>query len=256
MSYAIGEVARLAGVTVRTLHHYDAIGLLAPSQRTASGRRSYLPTDLERLQRIMFYRELDVPLDDIAQLLDGNGDPLAHLAQQREELQGRIARLERLVTVLEHTMEAHRMGIHVDPDELFEVFGEENPAEHAAEAEERWGDTDAWRQSQQRTANYTKQDWQRFMAEQKALNADLVAAMAAGVAPDDERAMDLAERARLQIHEWFYDCPYAMHINLGRMYVDDPRFKANYDKQREGLAQWLRDAILANARRHGVDAGC
>lgn len=253
MSFTIGEVARFAGVTVRTLHHYDAIGLLSPSRRSGSGRRGYDPTDLDRLQRILFYRELDLPLTDIAGLLDGDEDPLSHLARQRHALQERIERLERLVTVLERTMEARKMGINLDPDEMFEVFGDVDPSEHAEEAEQRWGDTDAWRQSQQRTSRYTKADWQRFKAEQEALNADMVAALDAGVAPDDERGMDLAERARLQIHEWFYDCPHAMHVHLGQMYVDDPRFRANYDDQREGLAAWLRDAIVANAQRHGID---
>ncbi|MEX2505225.1 MAG: MerR family transcriptional regulator, partial [Egicoccus sp.] len=180
MSYSIGEVARFAGVTVRTLHHYDAIGLLAPSRRTGSGRRGYEPTDLDRLQRILFYRELDLPLDDIAGLLDDDEDPLSHLARQRDALQDRIGRLERLVTVLERTVEARTMGINLDPDEMFEVFGDVAPGEH------------------------------------------------------------LAERSRLQIHEWFYDCPHAVHINLGQMYVDDPRFLANYEQQREGLAVWIR----------------
>ncbi|HSK22749.1 MAG TPA: MerR family transcriptional regulator [Egicoccus sp.] len=254
MSYSIGEVARFAGVTVRTLHHYDAIGLLSPSRRTGSGRRGYEPPDLDRLQRILFYRELDLPLEDIAGLLDGDEDPLSHLARQRDALQDRIERLERLVTVLERTMEARKMGINLDPDEMFEVFGDFDPGEHAEEAEQRWGETDAWRQSRQRTSSYTKADWLRFKNEQETLGTDMVAALDAGIAPDDERAMDLAERARLQIHEWFYDCPHAMHVNLGQMYVDDPRFKANYDRQREGLAVWLRDAIVANAKRHGVDA--
>lgn len=254
MSLPIGEVARVAGVTVRTLHHYDAIGLLSPSLRTNSGRRGYEPTDLDRLQRILFYRELDLPLADIAGLLDGDEDPLSHLARQRDVLQGRIERLGRLVAVLERTMEARKMGINLDPDEMFEVFGDADPGEHAEEAGQRWGDTDAWRQSQQRTSSYTKADWQRFKDEQESLGADMVAAMDAGVPPDEARAMDLAERSRLQIHEWFYDCPHAMHVSLGQMYVDDPRFMATYERQREGLAVWIRDAIVANAKRHGVDA--
>ncbi|MFA9429017.1 MerR family transcriptional regulator [Egicoccus sp. AB-alg2] len=253
MSYSIGEVARYAGVTVRTLHHYDAIGLLQPSHRSTSGRRSYVTADLERLQRILFYRELELPLDAIGRLLDGGDDPLVQLARQREQLQARIDRLTRLVDVLERTMEARRMGIDLDPDELFEVFGEDDPTQYAEEAEQRWGDTDAWRESQRRTARYTKDDWLRFKAETERLNADMVAAMDEGMAPTDEPAMDLAERARRQIDEWFYACPHEMHLYLGQMYVDDPRFMATYERQREGLARWLRDAIVANARRHGVE---
>ncbi|MFA9445506.1 MerR family transcriptional regulator [Egicoccus sp. AB-alg6-2] len=254
MRYSIGEVARFAGVTVRTLHHYDAIGLLSPQERAPSGRRTYVAADLDRLQRILFYRELDLPLDDIAALLDGADDHVAHLARQRGALRDRIDRLERLLAVLDRTMEARKMGIDLDPDEMFEVFGDDDPAQYAEEAEQRWGNTDAWRASQQRVARYRKTDWLRFKAEQEQLGADMVAAMDAGIAPDDARAMDLAERARLQIHDWFYDCPHEMHVALGQMYVDDPRFTATYDRQRDGLAQWLRDAIVANAARHGTAA--
>jgi len=252
VSYTIGEVARLSGLTVRTLHHYDAIGLLPPSHRAMSGRRGYASTDLERLQRILFYRELELPLDEIGRLLDGGDDPLAQLARQRTQLRDRITRLERLVEVLDRTMEARTMGINLDPDELFEVFGEDDPTQYAAEAEQRWGDTDAYRQSQARASRYTKDDWQRFKAEGEQLTAAMVAAMDDGVAPDDTRAMDLAEQARLQIDQWFYDCPPQMHVNLGQMYVDDPRFTATYDQHREGLARWLRDAIVANAERHAA----
>jgi DNA-binding transcriptional MerR regulator len=161
--YTVGDVARLAGVSVRTLHHYDAIGLLRPADRGDNGYRSYGPQDLERLQRILAYRELGFELATIGALLDDPAtDRIDHLRRQATLLDARMERLEAMRSSLRKTMEAYQMGIDLDPKEMFEVFGDFDPTEHAAEAEERWGDTEAFRQSQQRTRRYGKADWQRI----------------------------------------------------------------------------------------------
>jgi MerR family transcriptional regulator, thiopeptide resistance regulator len=251
-SYAIGEVAALAGTTVRTLHHYDRIGLLSPSERGGNGYRRYRPSDLERLQTILFYRELEFGLDRIAALLDGDEDPLDHLRRQHALLLDRRARLDRLVRTLETTMDARRTGVNLTPEETLEVFGDFDPAEHAAEAEERWGDTDAWQQSQARHRTYTKADYLRMKAAADDLNSRFVAAMRSGAPADGEVAMDLAEDARRQIVEWHYDLTHAGHRSLAAMYVADPRFTATYETIAEGLAVYVHDAIVANAVRHGV----
>jgi MerR family transcriptional regulator, thiopeptide resistance regulator len=148
-------------------------------------------------------------------------------------------------------MEARQMGINLTPDEMFEVFGDADPTEHAAEAEERWGHTDAYRESQRRAASYSKADWLRIKAVGEAIEARFVAALQAGHAPDSDEAMDVAEAHRHHIGEWFYDCPPAMHRGLGEMYVADPRFTAHYEQQAPGLAQYVRDALVANADRLG-----
>jgi hypothetical protein len=191
-------------------------------------------------------------LDQVRTLLDDpRADPAEHLRAQHRLVRERIARLERVLGHLEKMMEARQMGIDLTPEEQLEVFGEGwQGEEYAAEAEQRWGDTDAWRQSRQRTSALTKQDWLAIKAETEALETDLAATMADGVAPTDERALDLAERHRRGI-ERFYDVTYAMHRGLGQMYVDDPRFTRHYDDRAPGLARWLRDAIAANADRHG-----
>ena len=132
---------------------------------------------------------------------------------------------------------------------MFEVFGDFDPAEHEAEAKERWGDTAAYKESARRTRRYTKDDWARFKAESDAVNEAIAALMDEGVAPDDPRAMDAVERHRLLIDTWFYPCPVEMHEQLGRMYVEDARFTATYEKIRPGMAEYLRDATAANARR-------
>lgn len=143
------------------------------------------------------------------------------------------------------------MGINLEPDELLEVFGDTDPTEHHAEAEQNWGDTDAWAESQRRVSTYTKDDWLRMRAEFGALMADLAAARAEGNPPDNQRAMDLAEAHRAHLERWFYDCDYPMHRGLGDLYVNDPRFAANLAKFAPDLASYLRDAIHANAARRG-----
>jgi MerR family transcriptional regulator, thiopeptide resistance regulator len=143
------------------------------------------------------------------------------------------------------------MTTNLTPEEKREVFGDFDPDAHAGEARERWGETDAYRQSAQRTAKYTKDDWVRIKAEGAQNVAAFAAALDSGVAAADPRAMDLAEAHRRHISQWFYDCPLEMHRGLGDMYVADPRFTATYDAGRPGLAQYIRDAIHANADRQG-----
>ncbi|GHB69401.1 HTH-type transcriptional activator TipA [Streptomyces cirratus] len=250
MGYSVGQVAGFAGVTVRTLHHYDEIGLLSPSGRSRAGHRRYDDADLDRLQRILFYRELGFPLEEVAVLLDDpESDPREHLRRQHALLSDRIDRLQRMAKAVEHAMEAHQMGINLTPEERFEVFGDKDPEQYAQEAEQRWGATETYRESQRRAASYTKDDWKRMQAEAADWGARYAALMEAAEAPDGERAMAMAEEHRQHISTWFYDCAYEMHTCLGEMYVTDERFKAFYDSMRPGLAEHLRDAILANAVR-------
>ncbi|MEU6320453.1 MerR family transcriptional regulator [Streptomyces sp. NPDC047009] len=251
MSYSVGQVAGFAGVTVRTLHHYDEIGLLVPSERTHAGHRRYDDADLDRLQQILFYRELGFPLDEVAALLDDpDADPRAHLRRQHELLTARIEKLRKMAAAVEHAMEARKMGINLTPEERFEVFGDKDPEQYAEEAEQRWGGTEAYAESQRRAARYTKDDWKRMQAEVTAWGERYGALMAAGEPPTGEAAMDLAEEHRQHICTCFYECPYEMHRGLAEMYVADERFKAFYESMRPGLAEHLKEAILANAARH------
>jgi DNA-binding transcriptional MerR regulator len=249
-SYSVGEVARLTGVTVRTLHHYGRIGLLEPADRSAAGYRRYSGRDLDRLQHILFYRELGFPLGEIGTIL---GDPAAssgaHLRRQRDLLQKRIARLTVMVRQIDKELEAKSMGIQLTPEEKFEIFGPSYSADYETEAEQKWGDTPAWQQSQSRTARFSKADWVRIKSEADDLNRRLAVAMTSGTPSSGTDAMDLAEAHRHSI-EAFYDCPYNMHRGLGDMYLADERFKKTYDDVAPGLAQWLRDAIHANADRN------
>jgi DNA-binding transcriptional MerR regulator len=246
----VGETAALAGVTVRTLHHYDRIGLLSPSARTPAGYRSYSAADLDRLHRVLVYRELGFPLEEIATLLDDpDADPAAHLRRQLALLRDRLDRTRAMVAAVEKEMEAYQMGIQLTPEERFEVFGEHDPAQYDAEVEERWGDTDAYRESRRRTSSYTKDDWLRIKADGEQISRRFAEALRSGVPAESEAAMDIAEEHRQQISRNFYDCPPEMHAGLGRMYVEDERFTATYEAIAPGLAQYVSTAVQANAAR-------
>jgi MerR family transcriptional regulator, thiopeptide resistance regulator len=254
VSYSVGQVAGSAGVTIRTLHHYDEIRLLSPSGRSAAGYRIYGEADLERLQRILFYRELGFTLDEIAAIMDDpRTDAVGHLRRQRGLLIERIERLRTMVAAIDHEMEAQKMGIQLTPEERFEVFGDFRPEDYAEEAEQRWGGTEAYRQSQRRVAAYTKEDWQRIKAEEEEVRANLAAAFAAGLAPESDEAMAAAEAHRQHISRWFYECSYDIHRGLTDMYVNDDRFRAHYDALAPGLAQFIRESAHANANRSGTN---
>ncbi len=241
----VGAVARVAGVTVRTLHHYDAVGLVGPSGRTHAGYRLYAPADLDRLHAVLAYRELGFGLDEVAALLAGDADPLTHLRRQHQLVSTRIDHLTRLLGALEKTMEAQMSGLNLTPEERFEVFGDHDPEVHADEARDRWGDTDAYRTSQRRTASYTKDDWLRIKAEAQGLLDRFAEAQADGVPPQDPRALDVARDHRAHITRWFYDCTPEIHRGLAQMYVDDERFTAYYDQRAPGLARYVHDAIMS-----------
>lgn len=248
----VGQVAAEFGVTVRTLHHYDEIGLLVPSARTHAGYRLYTREDLNRLASVVTYRRLGFPLDEVAELLDGDGSVVDHLTRQKEAVQQRLDELSTLVGALDRALEREMTEQPATDADLKEIFGNGFGDDYAAEAEERWGDTDAWRQSQRRTKNYTKSDWEQIKAESEANVRAFLAAKRGGLPPTSPEAMDAAEEHRRQIHDRFYDLGYEMHKGLGDMYVSDPRFTATYDEGQSepGLAAYIRDAIHANAARH------
>jgi MerR family transcriptional regulator, thiopeptide resistance regulator len=248
--YTVGKVADLSGVTIRTLHHYDEIGLLSPGGRSASGYRLYEETDLDRLRHILFYRELGFDLKEISTIMDDpNTDLLGHLRRQRGLLVDRIGGLNAMVDAIDYEMEARTMDIRLTQEERFEVFDEFRPEDYAEEAERRWGETESYKESRRRVSKYRKEDWQRLKAEEEQIRARLAAAFEGGLTPDSEEAMAAAEAHRRHIGRWFYECGHEMHRGLTDMYVSDERFRSHYDTQTPGLAAFIRDAAHANADR-------
>jgi MerR family transcriptional regulator, thiopeptide resistance regulator len=246
----VGAVATLTGVSVRALHHYDHIGLVVPSVRTPAGYRGYADADIERLHLVLVYRSVGLPLDDIRTLLDdADTDVLAHLQRQHELLLEQADRLRRTIKAVEELMNAHRSGIQLTAEEQVEIFGTTALSEeYAAEAEERWADTDAWRQSQQRVSKFTKQDWLDIKADGDALLAALAQAKRDGVQPGSAEANELAARHRASI-ERFYDCGDEMHRKVVEMYLADERFTRYYDDVEPGLAQFVHDIVVASMAR-------
>lgn len=243
----VGAVADLTGVSVRTLHHYDHIGLVVPSVRTTAGYRGYTDADVERLHVVLVYRAAGLPLDEIRVLLDDpEVDGLARLRRQHALLLERAEGLQRTIKAVEELMDAHRSGIQLTAEEQVEIFGATAfGADYAVEAEQRWGDTDAWKQSQRRVSQLTKQDWIDLKAEGDRLLADLAAAKRAGVRPGSPEGDTLAARHRASI-ERFYECGGEMHRGLVQMYLADARFRAYYDDVEPGLAQFVHDVVIAS----------
>ena len=247
----VGDVAVRFGITVRTLHHYDAIGLLTPSRRTASGYRLYTSADLTRLSQVIVYRRLQLSLHEIASLLE-EGDVISHLLRQRERVMSRLDEMKSLVEAIDEALEKAMTNTPMTDDDMRELFGE-GFDDYQAEAEQKWGETSEWKESQRRTKAYGRDDWVRIKAEGEAVEKALSDAFRAGLPADSDEAMNAAEQHRLHVNRWFYDCPPAFHRNLGDMYVSDPRYVATYDESfgLPGLASYCRDAIHANADRTG-----
>jgi len=250
VAYTVGEVAEIARVSVRALHHYDEIGLLEPSDRSEAGYRLYSDEDLDRLQTVLFFRELGFSLAEIRGLVDDPAfDRREALLVQRDLIAEQALRHEAMLRLIDKTIAALDGGIRMTKEEMFEVFGDFDPSEYEDEMRERWGDTDAYKESARRTARYTKADWRRFKEESEQITSAIAALMDEGVPADDPRAMDAVDRARLQIDTWFYPCSLEMHAELGKMYVADQRFTATYEKIRPGMARYVCDAIQANLAR-------
>lgn len=254
-AYRVSQLAHIAGVSVRALHHYDELGLLKPSGRTEAGYRLYTGDDLLRLQQILIQRELGFPLEEIRRWLDDpTFDRRTALRQQREELARRaelahtmLRSIDRALAMLDKREEdVEKDEKDVDLPSLFDGF---DPAKYEVEVEERWGETEAFRISRARTRRYRKGDWRELKAEQSTLYAAMVAMQRAGEAPDGEAAMDVAERHRLFIDRWFYPCSHAVHAGLASLYDGDRRFAVNIDQHGAGLTPFLSAAIRANARR-------
>jgi len=248
--YTVGDVAQTAHMSVRALHHYDELELLRPSRRTEAGYRLYTSDDLERLQQVLFYKELGFSLAEIREIMaDPTYDRREALLAQRREVAAWALRLEAMLALNDETLGSLEGRTQMSDEELFEVFGNFDPTQYDEVARERWGETEAYRESARRTKGYMKEDWARFKADSDALNTDIAALMDEDVPPDDPRAMDAAERHRLLIDHWFYPCPLETHVALGRTYMADPRFAATYEAIHPGMARYMCDAMAANAAR-------
>lgn len=259
--WKVGEVAERAHVTVRTLHHYDEIGLLVPSGRSGAGYRLYTDADLERLYRILLYRELGFPLEAIAGVIDDPAmDRRSALRAQRELLLEKRRKMDAVIRAVDRVLETMERGTQMSSEEIFQGFDafagapEEvraHQAEHGAEAKERWGGTEAYAESMRRARSFGREEWERIREEGEAAEARMAELLAAGADPEGEEAMAGAEAMRAHIDRWFYPCSHRAHAALADMYEADPRFTAHYEKRAGGLAAFVAASIRANAARAG-----
>ena len=246
MAYTVGELAKHTGVTIRTLHHYDEIGLCSPSARSSAGYRLYDDDDVLRLQQVLFYRELGFPLDEIAGVLDDPSfDRAQALRDQRQELLTRRTRVDQMIAAVDAVLANLEKGMPMKPEEITQLFGGFDPAAHEEEARSRWGHTSEYQESARRTRRYGKAEWEQIAQQAQENARTLAALMMAGKAPNDPEVQAAAEAHRQHISRWFYPCSHTIHRALAEMYVADARFTASIDKTAPGLARFLRDAILA-----------
>ena len=238
--YTVKQLSRMAGITPRTLHYYDEIGLLKPSRVGANGYRYYGEEALLRLQQILLYRELDLPLEDIQQIMGRRDfDVLSALELHKGELGKRIDRLERLIATVDRTIDHLKGKTAMNDKQLFEVFNEEQQAEYEKEAMQMY-DPETVKASNRKWKSYSTAEKQRIGEEGNAVYQDLVLAMPKG--PASPEAQACIERWRKHM-DYFWTPNLDQLLGLANLYNDDPRFKANFDKVHPDLAEFMRSAV-------------
>ena len=236
MKMQIREFAEFTGVSVRTLHYYDEIGLLTPAfVDRSTGYRFYDEQSLLRMQEILFYRELDFSLKSIGEILSApNYNKTEALKEQKHLLTLKKERLERLIFAIDDAIKGENVMTAFDNRE-FEKY--------KTEAQEKWGQTDAYRQHAERTKNYSKQKWDDLAEGMDHIMAEFAVCMRSGKRPDSDEAQRLVKLLQNHITENYYHCTNEILAGLGEMYVTDDRFRANIDKHGDGTAEFIRQAI-------------
>jgi MerR family transcriptional regulator, thiopeptide resistance regulator len=244
--YTVKQLSKLAGVTPRTLHHYDAIGLLKPTRVGDNGYRYYGEESLLRLQQILFYRELDLPLEDIRKIMGRRGfDVLGALQGHREALQKQVARLDRLLVTVDNTIQ-HLKGERLMSERgLFEGFSEDEQEKYALEAEKLY-DPETVRESNRKWKSYSSAQKEAILAEGREIYQDMIAAMPKGA--DSLEVQAIVERWRKHM-DYFWTPNIDQLLGLADGYNNDPRFKANFDKMHPRLAEFMHEAVSAYVKR-------
>lgn len=251
MEYTVKQLANLSGISVRTLHYYHQIGLLIPQQRTDAGYRLYGPAEVDRLQQILFYRELGFALDKIAPLLDDpNFDRQKALQSHLAALNAQRIRLNDLILTVEKTIQQEAGGIQMTDSEKFEGFkaalAEENESRYGEEVRSKYGD-EAADLTNEMIRSLTPEQYEAWKALEGEILTELEQAVINQAAPDGQAGRHLTELHRQWLaYTWSHYSP-AAHKGLAQMYVCDERFTAYYDRKVSGCAAFLRDAITAHA---------
>ena len=242
MKMQIKEFAECTGVSVRTLHYYDEIGLLRPADvDRLTGYRFYDEQSFLRMQEILFYRELDFSLKSIGEILSSpNYDKTKALKEQKQLLKLKKERLERLIDAIDDAEKGENVMKVFDNSE-FEIY--------KAEAQERWGKTDAYKEHAEKTKNYGKDKWSSLVSDMDVILGEFALCMKNGSAPGAEEAQNLVKKLQNHITENYYTCTTEILFGLGQMYVADERLKENIDKHADGTAEFISEAIAIYSKK-------
>lgn len=241
MRYTVNQLAKLAAISVRTLHYYDEIGLLKPSFIAKNGYRYYEEKELVLLQQILFFRELEFPLEEIKRMLTRPDFSVVEaLRDQKKLMQLKRNRIDGLIKTIEKTMKTMSEKKQIEGEELYDAFKDDEVKQYQDEVKQRWGNTEAYKQSMARVSKMTKKEMEKLKEDGKKHMQALADSMDKGITHPDVQALIAKSHEGVN---FFYNCSLEMFRNLGNMYVEDPRFTATYDKYRPGLAVFVRDAI-------------
>jgi len=238
--YTVKQLSKLAGITPRTLHHYDEIGLLKPSNVGDNGYRYYGEDAVLRLQQILFYRELDFPLNDIKKIMGRRDyDVMGALQSHKESLSKQAVRINRLIQTVDNTINHLKGNKTMSDEKLFEGFSEKQQEKYAQEAEKMY-DPETVRESNRKWKAYSATKKESIMAEGSAIYKDMIAVMSKGAGSVEAQA--IVERWRKHM-DYFWTPNLEQLLGIANGYTDDPRFKANFDKMDPRLAEFMRNAV-------------
>lgn len=246
MQYKVKEVADMAGISVRTLHHYDRIGLLKPQFLSMAGYRLYTDSDLEKLQQVLFFKELGFSLKETGDIINSPGfDRVQALRAHKELLIEKRNRLEAIIRSVENTIQTIEGGTEMGKKEMFAAFDmaeiERHKEKYAEEVRQKYGNSEAFKESEKKTSGYTKEDWAAIFGKVGEIFRRIASHM--DKSPDSPQVQQAVGEWRQCITDNFYDCTPEIFRGLGDLYVDDERFTANIDSIKPGLSRFLREAI-------------
>lgn len=245
--YMIKELADLAGVTTRTLRYYDDIGILIPAELGSNGYRYYDHDSLLRLQQILFYRELDVPLKDIHYILTRPDFQLLPALQNHQAaIQAKVNRFQELLVTIQKTISSIQGAENMAENEYFEGFDE---TQYEEEARNRWGHTPQYKESRQKWSSYSKDQQEEIKQEGGRITVRMVAEDP-DARPDDPNVQNAVGDYYAYLNRYFYTCDVEFLRNLADMWVEDPRFAVNYERVREGGAAFVREAVQIYCDNH------
>ncbi len=242
MSYSVKQLADLANISVRTLHYYDEIDLLKPSFIEKNGYRKYERKELLKLQQILFFRELDFSVEEIKRIMSNpRYSTTSALLDQRSMLELKRKRISGLIKTINQTLKELNKESNMADKEIYHGFDDHQMKEYAEEAKQRWGHTDAYKQSQERYAKMSKKDIAKLKRDSDTFMKRV--AETADQGATSEAMQELIAEHYNSLRTW-YEPNLEMYRGLANMYVDDPRFNAHYEKYKPGLAEIMRDAML------------